>query len=154
MILTDRREQRRFIKFTIVGTLGAAIDFSTFNLLIQGFGVPPVSANVVSFSVAVTSNFIWNRYWTYPDSRSKHIGRQLGQFFLVNLIGVLIRTVIFASLEPTFIRLLAPVSQRLPFPAGFLGHNLLLGCAMLVVLFWNFFVNRHWTYSDVRPAAT
>ena len=30
------------------------------------------------------------------------------------------------------------------------GYNLAKATATLVVLFWNFFVNRFWTYSDVE----
>ena len=81
-------ERRRFFRFAVVGTIGAAVDFGVFNLLIQVFGIRPVWANVGSFSVAVVSNFIWNRYWTYPDSRTKRIRFQLAQFFVVNLVGV------------------------------------------------------------------
>ena len=31
-----------------------------------------------------------------------------------------------------------------------LADNLSLAVAVLVVLFWNFFANRHWTYNDVE----
>jgi putative flippase GtrA len=30
-----------------------------------------------------------------------------------------------------------------------LAHNLALAGAVIVVMFWNFFINRYWTYSDV-----
>ena len=75
MIFFNRKETGRFLRFAIVGTVGAVVDFGVFNLLILVFGVEPVYSNVISFSVAVLSNFILNRYWTYPDSRSKRIGR-------------------------------------------------------------------------------
>lgn len=142
-------ERQRFFRFAVVGTIGAVIDFGVFNLLIQAFGVRPVWANVASFSVAVVSNFIWNRFWTYPDSRSKRIRFQLAQFFVVNLVGVLIRTPLFAWLEPFFVIQAREMFVWLPFEADFIGHNAALGVAMIVVLFWNFFINRYWTYSDV-----
>ncbi len=149
MILVTSRERTRFIRFAVVGTIGAIVDFTVFNIAIQVFGVPSVWANVISFSVAVISNFSWNRYWTYPDSRSKSIRRQLGQFFAVNLIGVLIRTPIFVFAE-TLLLQAAESFPRIPAePATFAAHNLALGGAMVVVLFWNFFVNRYWTYADV-----
>ena len=31
-----------------------------------------------------------------------------------------------------------------------LADNLSLMVAVIVVLFWNFFANRHWTYNDVE----
>jgi putative flippase GtrA len=30
------------------------------------------------------------------------------------------------------------------------SDNLTLAVAVLIVMFWNFFVNRYWTYSDVE----
>ena len=52
-----------------------------------------------SFSAAVASNFTWNRLWTYPESRHMPIGPQLGQFFVVNLVGLGINPVLFLSLD-------------------------------------------------------
>lgn len=150
-IVTDRRERARFLKFAVVGTIGAVVDFGTFNLVSGVFGVHHVIASVCSFVAAIISNFTWNRYWTYPDSRSKPLGRQLAQFTVVNLIGLAIRTPVFAFLS-------GPLDQAfgsfkfLPvwiFTAEFLGHNLALAIAVILVLFWNFFINRYWTYNDV-----
>ena len=42
------------------------------------------------------SNFTLNRYWTYPDSRSRHFLHQLGMFFLVNAAGIAFRIPILA----------------------------------------------------------
>ncbi|MFN2111768.1 MAG: GtrA family protein, partial [Anaerolineales bacterium] len=99
----------------------------------------------------ITSNFIWNRYWTYPDSRSKTIRSQLVTFFIVNIVGLAIRTPIFAGLEGPFERLF---SQLAILPIGLvtaerLGYTFALGVAVVVVMFWNFFINRVWTYNDV-----
>ena len=33
--------------------------------------------------------------------------------------------------------------------AATLGGNLALAAAVIIVLFWNFFANRYWTYADV-----
>ncbi len=148
------QEKTRFFRFAVVGSIGAVVDFGVFNLLIQVFGVRPVWANVVSFSVAVVSNFVWNRFWTYPDSRTKRIRFQLAQFFVVNLIGVMIRTPIFATLEPRFVAWATAMFSWLPIEPDFIGHNIALGSSMILVLFWNFFINRYWTYADVPSAAT
>ena len=94
------REGKRFFKFTVVGLVGAVVDFGTFNLLSAILGIWSVVASMLSFTAAVTSNFVWNRFWTYPDSRTKPIRHQAGQFAIVNLIGLAIRTPIFALAEP------------------------------------------------------
>lgn len=39
-----------------------------------------------------------------------------------------------------------------PTRAALIGENLALVVAVIVVLFWNFGVNRLWTYSDVQKS--
>ena len=85
--ITDPTERTRFLKFAVVGTIGALIDFGTFNILTKYLNVDAVVASVISFTVAIISNFTWNRYWTYPDSRSKPLSKQLTEFGIVNIFG-------------------------------------------------------------------
>ena len=146
----NSREWKRFFRFSIVGAVGAGVDFLTFNLFFALLGLPPVLSSVISFLAAVTSNFILNRHWTYPDSRSKDIGTQMAQYGLVNLIGLLIRTPIFAGLGTLLIAALNGRKLPLSLSTYVVAHNLALGCAIGVVLFWNFFINRYWTYGDVE----
>jgi len=151
-ILSNPRERSRFLRFALVGIIGAVVDFGTFNLLTGLFHMPAVLASVCSFGAAIVSNFTWNRYWTYPDSRSKRVSQQLLQFGLISLIGLAIRTPLFALLEEPLSKLFANVSVPILSAANpdFLGHNMALAIAVGVVMFWNFFVNRYWTYSDVE----
>lgn len=156
-----RRELARFLKFSVVGALGAVVDFGTFNLLSTILGLWSIAASVLSFSAAVSSNFLWNRVWIYPDSRTKPIASQALQFVLVNLVGLLIRTPVFALSEGPFTRLAEYTLPRLQSLSGPLaglaarttpavaGSNLALVLAVVIVLFWNFGANRLWTYSDV-----
>lgn len=143
-----RREFSRFLKFSVVGAIGAIVDFGTFNLLNACLHVWSVLASALSFTAAVTSNFLWNRYWTYPDSRAKPVGQQAVQFALVNFVGLTIRTPIFAFSEPHLVRLAGRVPIDLGIGPTQLGRNLALALAVIAVLFWNFAVNRMWTYSD------
>ncbi|MGE5249119.1 MAG: GtrA family protein [Bacteroidota bacterium] len=150
MILTNSKELGRFLRFALVGAIGAGVDFGVFNLLAWDFHLHEVPASVISFIAAVTSNFLWNRYWTYPDSRSKPLAHQVSQFFLVNLVGLLIRTPIFAGLEDPLGRLFASLHTGAYIQPERLGHNAALAVAIGVVMLWNFFINRHWTYNDVE----
>lgn len=151
MILRNKREQGRFIRFAIVGAIGAIIDIGIFNLLSSILKIPALTAQAISFSVAVISNFIWNRYWTYPDSRNKAVIGQMVQFIIVSLIGLAVRTLIFDQLENI---LIWSVSQILPssffLTPIFVGHNLSLAIVIIIIMFWNFFINRFWTYNDVE----
>ncbi len=148
MILVNARERSRFFRFALVGLIGAAIDFGLFNLLIWLTGMPAITAGAISFIAAVVSNFVWNRYWTYPESRSKPISRQLLQFILVSLAGLGIRTLLFALLENRLIQLFSR-APSLPLSATFFGHNATLAIAILIVMLWNFYINRYWTYNDI-----
>ena len=150
MILTNPRERTRFLRFAAVGVVGAIIDFGVFNLEIAFLHIPSVAAAAVSFILAVSSNFVFNRYWTYPDSRSKHLAAQIGQFIIVSLVGLGIRTLFFTWMEPPLIRVFQANPTSLPFSPNFLGHNLTLAVSIVVVMLWNFFANRYWTYADVE----
>ena len=159
---TNRKEFQRFTKFLVVGVTGFIVDFGIFNLLLRALNFPPVLAQAISFTSAAINNFIWNRYWTYPDSRSKPILRQFGMFFVLSVIGLLIRTPIFALFSGPMVALVETmqygvfaglinfITGTLHISIEQLGLNLALAIAVLVVLFWNFFSNRFITYSDVK----
>ncbi|MGB9800173.1 MAG: GtrA family protein [Thermanaerothrix sp.] len=151
-IFTDSKELGRFLRFAVVGTIGAVIDFGLFNALTQAsafFHQNAVWASVISFIAAVTSNFVWNRYWTYPDSRSKPLAQQGAQFFMVSIIGLLIRTPLFAFLEPILIRFFQAWWKWAILSPIIVAHNVALAIVIGVVMLWNFFANRYWTYNDV-----
>jgi putative flippase GtrA len=148
-IFTDQRERTRFLKFIAVGAIGFLIDFGLVNLLSHFLNMWLVLAGTISFTCAVVSNFIWNRYWTYPDSRSRPIGHQLVMFFVVNVAGLAIRVPILWLLEPPLRNFFATLSWKVPFTPAVLARNLTLMVAVTIVLLWNFFVNRYWTYNDV-----
>lgn len=149
IVLNNGKERERFIKFAAVGAIGAVIDFGVMNLLTQGGSMALVPAGTISFLAAVTSNFIWNRYWTYPDSRSRTVAHQLTMFFAVNIAGVAIRIPILHFVEPPLIKALERTYFRAPLAPEFLAKNLTLALAVGIVMLWNFFVNRYWTYNDV-----
>jgi len=93
-----RKEGKRFVKFLGVGAVGFVVDATTFFVFTNLLHVPALLAQVFSFTAAVVSNFTLNRHWTYPESRSKSIRRQLVQFTLVNLAGLGVRSLVFATL--------------------------------------------------------
>ena len=149
MIITNTKERNRFFRFALVGALGAIIDFGVMNLLSHFVNMPLVYAGTISFICAVISNFTWNRIWTYPESRSRPLLGQLGMFFLVNLAGVAIRIPTLHDLEPPLLRFFESVFHTSYNTAEFYAKNLTLSAAVGVVMLWNFFVNRYWTYNDV-----
>lgn len=149
MTVLDNKERVRFIKFAVVGAIGSVVDIGVMNLLTQVFHFQLVLAGSISFVCAVINNFIGNRYWTYPDSRSKPIHRQLGMFFIVNAIGIAIRIPILKYAEPPLAKLFENLAHISFDTADALAKNATLILAIGVVMLWNFFINRYWTYNDV-----
>ena len=143
-----RRELRYLMRFAAVGAFGAVIDYTVLNLLIMGLGwqspTGRLTANVISTSAAILSNFIWNRRWTFGDQGDDLVGRQFGQFVFVSCIGLVINTVIFLSVD----RLV--LSNHFP-PA--VSLQLAKAVAIVATMFWNFAANRLWTFRDVADAA-
>jgi putative flippase GtrA len=150
MILTESKERVRFLKFATVGAMGAMIDFGVMNMLTHFLNLRLVAAGSVSFVCAVTSNFLFNRYWTYPDSRSRHVLHQLGMFFLVNLAGIIIRIPILHYGEPPLAGTFESMAHINDSLAEALARNATLALAVGVVMIWNFFINRYWTYNDIE----
>lgn len=134
-------EAKRFLKFAIVGMSGTIVDFSLLNLGILVFGLPKALANTISFSAAVVNNFLWNRLWTFPETRFSPFLNQFWKFALVSITGYFLNQAIFLGLDHLILHRL-----------GTLGYNLSKAIATLVVLFWNFGVNRVWTYREVQDA--
>ena len=174
----NTKEAERFFKFAVVGAIGFVVDFTIFNLLLRPFtallgmgtplhamladyglgddqilGLASTSAGTISFLAAIASNFIWNRYWTYPDSRSKSFRRQFAQFVFVNVLGIFIRIPLMALTTPLFINLVTSFPELADY-ATRIGSNLALMLVVVIVMFWNFFANRYWTYSDVDQVQT
>ena len=150
MIFSNKKELTRFLRFSVVGVIGAIVDFGVLNLfLLLNFSY--VISGTISFIAAVLNNFIWNRYWTYPDSRSKSLARQMIQFVIINVIGLGIRIPLLAWLEDILINFFSTkIPAGLMLSAEFIGHNFGLAIAILIVMLWNFLANRYWTYNDVE----
>jgi putative flippase GtrA len=149
VILTSPVERTRFLKFMAVGAFGAVVDFGVANLLTHFLNFVLVLAGTISFTFAVLSNFIWNRYWTYPESRSRPLPHQLGMFALVNVAGVAIRIPILHFLETPLRDFVSANGILTTLTPEFVARNLTLAVAVGIVMLWNFFVNRYWTYNDV-----
>lgn len=166
------KEVERFLRFAIVGISGAVIDLGLVYVL-QATVLPPSSdpgttfdlnvslATAIGFFTAVLSNFIWTRLWVYPDSRSRSFRRQLAIFAFISTVGGVSRTIwvtlthsaigqFALPLALPFIQILRPGYIPGPVAAEKFGTIVSQMIAMLVVMLWNFFANRYWTYNDVE----
>ncbi len=144
MILASVRtsqELRRILRFAIVGVSGTLLDFTLLVLCKELLGLATLLANPLAFVAGVINNFLLNRTWTYPESRSRSVWSQLGQFIVVSLGGVLLNTGLVLLLEQ-------PLGTLLHMPdSGYLPAKII---ATGIVFFWNFYANRRWTFGDVQ----
>lgn len=138
----DKRpgEVVRFVKFSVVGAIGMVVDLTILNIMYKVVGLPLLAANTISFSTAVLSNFTWNRLWTFPESRQRPLVPQLAQFALVNVIGLAINNLVLWVVFNA-------VRNFIPDP---LNYNFAKVTAIGVVLFWNYGINRIWTYKGIK----
>ncbi len=77
----------QLLKFGLVGGSGYLINLGVFAVLAGSLGVHHAIAAVGAFCVAVTNNFLWNRYWTFgPGEGPAHF--QAARFFAVSLASL------------------------------------------------------------------
>ena len=69
-------------KFATVGATGYAVNLAVYTALLRGAGWHYIYAATVSFLVAVTNNYLWNRLWTFRGQRG-HFYYQGLRFFIV-----------------------------------------------------------------------
>ena len=79
----------KFIKFSVVGFSGMVIDFSITFLLKEKMKINQYLANAVGFLLAASSNYIFNRVWTF-SSEELHVFSQYSKFILIAFIGLII----------------------------------------------------------------
>ena len=118
-------------KFGIVGGSGYLINLVVFALLAGPLGLHHIAAAVGAFVVAVSSNFFWNRVWTFgPGERPAHF--QAARFFAVSLASLGINLVVLELL------ISGDIVSELPAQA----------IAVAVAMPFNFLGNKLWTFDD------
>jgi len=123
---------KKFVKYSLVGATGMSMDIALMVCLVELAGWHPLSASVVSFAVSVSNNFIWNKLWTFRDTRNNYL-KQYSQFFLAALVGLGINYIMMDWL---------------------LDHQVNYVLARFIVVafivLWNFFINSLWTFRPVK----
>jgi putative flippase GtrA len=120
----------QLLKFGLVGGSGYLINLAVFAVLAGNLGAHHAIAAVGAFAVAVSSNFLWNRYWTFgPGGGSA--GFQAARFFLVSLASLALNLVVLEALVTS----------------GSVGELTAQAIAVAVAMPFNFLGNRLWTFA-------
>jgi putative flippase GtrA len=83
----------KFIKFGAVGFTGMLIDFGITYLLKEKCKVQKYVANATGFITAASTNYIFNRVWTY-HSTNPRIMYEYSTFIIISLIGLGINSLV------------------------------------------------------------
>jgi putative flippase GtrA len=121
----NRQSWLQLLKFGIVGGSGYLINLGVFVLLSSNLGVYHDVAAVGAFCVAVTSNFLWNRYWTFgPGEGLAHM--QAVRFLAVSVACLVINLLVLELLVGSGMSELAAqaIAVAVAMPFNFLGNKL------------------------------
>jgi len=116
-------------KFGAVGATGYIVNLAVYTALLRVAGWHYAYAATVSFLVAVTNNYLWNRIWTFRSQRG-HVAFQGLRFFTVALVAYGANLGILAALIA-------------------LGMNKVVAQAIAIVLVTplNFVGNKLWSFA-------
>ena len=124
----------QFAKYAAVGSFNSFLDLGILNFLSAIFGIYHglwlAFFNVISFSIAVTNSYFWNKYWAF-EQRNKLRASEYWYFISVTFIGALINTAIVYILT-TLIGSPGGISPAL-------WENIAKIIGVPAAILWNFF---------------
>ena len=121
----------QLLKFGVVGGSGYLINLAVFAVLSGSLGVHHAVAAVGAFCVAVTNNFLWNRYWTFgPGEGPAHF--QAARFFAVSVASLGLNLIVLEAL----------------IASGSVGELTAQAVAVAVAMPFNFLGNKLWTFAS------
>jgi putative flippase GtrA len=128
--LARRENWLQLIRFCLVGASGYVVNLAVYTLLLKVVGAHYLLAATGSFLVAVTSNYTWNRLWTFRGQRG-HVAYQGLRFLVVSTIALAANLAILALLVD----------------ALDIGKVLAQAIAIVLVTPWNFVGNKLWSFA-------
>jgi len=122
---------KEFVKFGVVGGIGTLVNIAILYLLTEKIGVYYLISAIFSFIIAMSSNFILNKVWTFKENIKLGIGKKYLQFGLVSVSALLVN-LFFLYIFTEIFGIYYIISQILA-----------IGIALII----NFFGNKIWTFS-------
>jgi len=126
---TIPQEFRQFFKYCLVGISGTLIDLISLYIFVEYVGIAIIPAAVLSFLLAVTNNFTFNKKWTFK-SKSRNIKKLYIKFLIVSTVGL--------GLTIAFMYVFVNILE--------IWYMLAKVFTSIVVLTWNFLGNKTWTF--------
>jgi putative flippase GtrA len=112
-------------QFCAVGASGGVLTLAVYTLLLRGAGIHYLLAATGSFLVAVTSNYTWNRLWTFRGERG-HVAYQGLRFLVVSTVALAANLLVLHLLVQSGVgKVLAQaIAIVLVTPLNFVGNKL------------------------------
>jgi putative flippase GtrA len=112
-------------KFCTVGATGYVVNLAVFSVLVLGADVHHLAAATVSFLVAVTNNYTWNRLWTFRGQRG-HVAYQGIRFLIVAVCALIANLVVLELLISLGLAKVPAQAIAIIFvmPLNFIGNKL------------------------------
>ena len=126
--------RRKFFRFAVVGATGFVIDASVLTLLVNGFGYGHYFSRAISFSLAVTFTWLFNRRWVFDAGAPS--GSEYSGYFVVQLIGAAINLGIYVLVIET-----VPPLAAVPVVP--------LACGASIALVTNFLLARRFVFKKL-----
>ncbi|MEK6893823.1 MAG: GtrA family protein, partial [Nanoarchaeota archaeon] len=86
----NKRLMGQFIKFCMVGSVGATINYSLFFLLYHFLGVYYITASGTGFLCSLLVAFLLNSRFTFNFSNKEQFKRKLFKYFIVNIFTLIL----------------------------------------------------------------
>ena len=111
--------KKRLIKFTVVGSINALIDFVVFAGLVYIFSISVVPSHIAGFTLAVINSYFMNKIWTFGGANGhKRRSIEFSIFVVTVSIGLVLSTILIWWLEPYIHPLLAKAITTLVVSIG------------------------------------
>jgi putative flippase GtrA len=122
-----------YVRYGVVGAVSTGFHWGLLALLVEGARLEATLSTTIGYALSSVLSYLLNYFWTF-SSTERHVDAA-GRFMLVMVSGLALNAGIFALL----------------LYVGGLHYLYAQVLATLLVSFWNFGLNRWWSFRAARP---
>ncbi|MFH0875433.1 MAG: glycosyltransferase family 2 protein [archaeon] len=132
------KSSKTFILFVIVGAICTLVNLGALFVLVDLLGLDKkILAPAIALEISIIASFILNDTFTFKHENKSRLPVRIGKFHIAALSGFVINLLLY-NLFLRYLGLSAIIGKY-----DYLGAQLI---AVLIVTFWNYFINSRWTW--------